>query len=123
PVSGPPSDARGRFDARGNIIPSQAGGLPPSLTGLGAFHFTGPVTCLDVQGGTVGLIYPIAKASGPVASHFKGQAIYITIQDNGPGATEHVGFAGPGPFGGAPSCPALVPFLSVTTGHIFVDGR
>lgn len=122
PVRGP-DRATGSFSATGNPVPGTLGGLPSQATRLASFHFAGPVTCMHVQAGHVGLIYPIKEATGPVASSFKGQAIYITIEDNGPGAPEQVGFFGPAPLSSLTSCPALTPFLTVTSGHIAVDGR
>ncbi len=111
-----PGPAAGPFVASGDLVPSSI----PVLGPLASYTFAGPVTCLDVTGHRAGLIYPIARASGPVASAFTGMAISITVQDNGPGQPEQIGFYGPAPINNLTTCPALVGFLPVLTGHITV---
>lgn len=76
--------------------------------------------CLDVSGHRAGLVYPIDHASGPVGQSFKGLAVAITVQDNGPGQPEQIGFYGPAPINNLKTCPALVGFLPVLSGHITV---
>lgn len=111
-----PGPATGPFVASGDLVPSAI----PVLGPLASYTFTGPVTCLDVTGHRAGLIYPIASAAGPVGSAFKGQAVAITIQDNGPTQPEQIGFYGPAPINNLTACPALVGFLPVQSGHITV---
>lgn len=114
-----PGKATGNFKVVGDLLPVAIPGAG-ALNTLAGFTFNGPVTCLDVTGNRFGLIYPIATATGPLGSAFKGQAIYVTGQDNGPGQAQSVGFVGPGPVGSLTSCPALVPFLAVQSGHMTI---
>lgn len=114
-----PGSATGTFVAAGDVLPFSVPGLTAANT-LASFRLSGPVTCLDVSGHRAGLIYPITAASGPIGSKFKGQGVYITIQDNGPNQPEQAGFLGPAPVNSLKSCPALVPFLTVQSGHITV---
>lgn len=111
-----PGPATGPFVASGDLVPPAT----PVLGPLASYTFAGPVRCLDVTGHRAGLIYPITSASGPVGSSFKGLAVSITVQDNGPGQPEQIGFYGPAPINNLTTCPALVGFLPVQSGHITV---
>ena len=111
-----PGPATGPFVASGALVPPSI----PVLGPLATYRFAGPVSCLDVSGHRAGLIYPITSASGPVGSKFQGLAVAITVQDNGPGQPEQIGFYGPAPINNLTSCPALVGFLPVLSGHVTV---
>lgn len=109
-----PGPATGTFTVGGSLLPASV----PLLGPLSTYSFSGPVTCLDVSGHQAGLVYPITSATGPVGSHFKGLAVYISIQDNG--TSEQIGFFGPAPINALGVCPATVSFLPVTSGHVTV---
>ncbi len=111
-----PGPAKGPFVASGTLVPPTT----PVLGPLSSYTFAGPVRCLDVTGHRAGLIYPIERALGPVGQSFKGLAVAITVQDNGPGQPEQIGFYGPAPINNLTTCPALVGFLPVLSGHITV---
>ena len=66
--------------------------------------FSGPITCLTVEGNRAGFIYPIDDESKPEAA--RGKAVLIWIEDNG-ATGDKMGFFGPAPleelnFGCAP---------------------
>lgn len=110
--------ATGWFSATGSLLP----GVVQPADQIGAFHFEGPVTCLDIEGNRAGLIYPVQSATGTLAQHAKGFAIYVTIVDNGPGRPTQVGFVGPAPVNDLHACPPTITFLTGTSGRIVIKG-
>lgn len=74
----PQDPAGGRFEASNAFI-----------------DFKGPITCLHVDGNKAGFIYPLEEGSMPEA--VVGQAVLITVVDNGPGNVDMMGFVGPAP--------------------------
>ncbi len=108
--------ATGTFEATGDLAKLAAPALTLPIGTTGGFRFEGPVTCLDVRGSRVGLIYPIESATGTLGQYFKGLAVYITIIDGGPGKPDKFGFVGPAPLGSLTVCPPFVTFLSSTHG-------
>lgn len=110
------TQATGTFTSTGNLLP----GIPSPIGDLGAFRFSGPVTCLDIVGNRAGLIYPITTASGPVAGKATGLAIYVTLVDNGPDKPPQLGFAGPAPIRNLHVCPPTVAFLTATFGRVTI---
>lgn len=111
--TGPGTAATGWFHASGNLL---------LFGSIGSFDFQGPVTCLDIEGNRAGLIYPITEAQGPIAQYAKGQAIYVTIVDNGPTRPSQIGFIGPAPLNDLTHCPPLATELSATFGRYYVNG-
>jgi hypothetical protein len=125
PAGAPADQASGTFVAEGDVVPvsltgSALGGYDlPLLGDAPQYHFRGPVTFLSVDGNRAGLIYPLAQADPPV---LQGQAILITIQDNGPGEADTVGFYGPAPIGELDTCPSALPsFLTAQSGDITIS--
>ena len=81
----------------------------------------GPVTCLHVEGNKAGFLYPIKRNSMPVL--IKDDYVLITVEDGGPGGTDHMGFTGPAPEAAFPNCDPQVAPLEVTSGDIVVKDK
>jgi hypothetical protein len=81
----------------------------------------GPITCIVVDGNRAGFLYPVQDDSRPAL--LKSTAVLISLEDGGPGGTDHIGFVGPAPTATFPNCnPGPTPF-DVTSGDVTVhDG-
>lgn len=93
-------------------------GTTPDSPSNGSFNgknqfidFKGKVTCLHVEGNRAGFIYPIGEGSSPEAA--VGQAVYITVEDNG-ASGDKMGFIGPGPIPAEGPCQPLATPLTIT---------
>jgi len=87
----------------------------PLLEGLGA---RGHVTCVDIKGNKVGVIYTIEEGSEP--AFLRGQVIFAAGVDNHGNGPDLSGFIG-GPPDLFPSCdPDLVPVTPVLHGHFTI---
>lgn len=107
-VAGAPDTATGVFTAQF------------ALGGTTVFTLHGPVTCLDIRGGNVGLFYPITSSSpGVFAQLHSGVFIYLAAAHAGLPA--RAGFL-PVPIASTKSCaPGAAP-LPVTSGSISISG-
>jgi hypothetical protein len=83
-----------------------------TFDGRNAFlHFSGPITCLDVEGNRAGFIYPIDAGSTPEAA--VGQSVWVTVEDNG-AAGDKMGFVGPAAIPPNGPCQPLAAPLAIT---------
>jgi hypothetical protein len=76
------------------------------------------VSCVDIEGNKVGLVFITDSHTEPPA--LRNQAIFITAIDNGPGHTDSVGFSG-GPPEAFRSCRPTLPTQPVTSGDVIVQ--
>lgn len=95
-VSGKGMSAIAAFEFQGFNL-----GTSPDKPAGGTWHatnplvdFTGPITCLHVEGNRAGFIYPIEKGSKPEPA--VGQSVLIFVEDNGD-TGDKMGFLGPAP--------------------------
>lgn len=102
PANAPPTAATGTFSA--NL----------SLGSLSLGSFSGPVTCLDVRGNTMGLFYPITSSSPSLFSMLNA-GVYIYLQLDSAGKPQYAGFL-PVPFASVSSCAPGLALLPVTSG-------
>jgi len=77
----------------------------------------GPITCADIEGNKIGLLYKVEDNSRPF--FLKGQYVFVTAEDHGGHGRDRVGFYGPVPkqFG----CKPLPSPFPVTSGRVHVD--
>lgn len=109
--------ARNTGDSDDDVMGDFRGEAAAPLGGFVAL--AGPITCLHVDGNRAGFLYPVEDDSKPTL--LKGQFVLITVEDGGPGASDHMGFTGPGPKSLFPNCDPQVAPLEVTGGDIEVN--
>jgi len=85
------------------VQPNAAGpaGSGPSAPSAQSAPSAGRLTCVDIQGNQVGAVYVPDPASVPPA--FRGQTLFATGVDSGPGGQDKMGFVG-GPPSRFPTC-------------------
>jgi hypothetical protein len=100
--------------------PSDASGYFTSDSPFGPTlnHLEGPVTCLDVSGNQAGFVYRVQRASPPVL--FDGKEVKVSIQDNGHGGADKIGFSLPVPVGTFKDCAPGDSSFTVSRGYVRV---
>ena len=101
------------------VQPNGSGPSEPSAPAAPPSPAAGRLTCVDIQGNQVGAVYVPDPASMPPA--FRGQALFATGVDRGPGGQDKMGFVA-GPPSRFPTCrPTFaVPNMQVTHGDLTV---
>jgi hypothetical protein len=108
-ANSPPNSATGTFVSHA------------SIGGLNLITLAGPVTCLDIRGGThLGLFYPVASSSPAFfASFVKGVFIYADVSKTGKPLL--VGFE-PSFSATTKTCPPLPGLAPITSGTLTMTG-
>jgi hypothetical protein len=87
-----------------------------SLAGVPLFSLHGPVTCLDIRGGSAGLFYPIASSSPSILSKLDS-GVFINFRAASSGLPALIGFL-PVPIHSTKTCSPGGALLPVTSGSL-----